>query len=48
MNSTEQRTNGSTATGFPPLRQPRSEIADRGTMRLGDCCIAAEFPPLRR
>jgi hypothetical protein len=32
---------------FPPLRQPRPEIADRGTVRLGDSCNAAVFPPHR-
>ena len=36
-----------TAAAFPPLRQPRPEIADRGTVRLGDGCITAEFPPRR-
>ena len=46
MNSTERLTNGSTVTGFPPLRQPKPEIADRGTVRLGDSCITAAFPPL--
>jgi len=46
MNPTERRTNGSTVTGFPPLVQPKPEIADRGTVRLGDSCITAGFPPL--
>ena len=46
MNSTGPLTNGSTVTGFPPLRQPKPEIADRGTVRLGDSCITAAFPPL--
>ena len=46
MNSTERLTNGSTVTGFPLLRQPKPEIADRGTVRLGDSCITAAFPPL--
>jgi len=32
---------------FPPLRQPKPEIADRGAVRLGDACITAEFPPHR-
>ena len=27
--------------------QPKPETADRGTVRLGDSCITAEFPPLR-
>jgi hypothetical protein len=47
MNSTERLTSGSKATGFPPLRRPKPETVDRGTVRLGDCCITAEFPPLR-
>jgi hypothetical protein len=47
MNSTERLTNGSTVTGFPSLRQPKPEIADRGTVRLGDANITAEFPPRR-
>jgi hypothetical protein len=46
MNSTERLTWG-TITGSPPLRQPRPEIVDRGTVRLGDACITAEFPPHR-
>src|SRR5215469_382882 len=33
---------------FPPLRQPKPEIVDRGTVRLGESCITAEFPPLRQ
>ena len=37
-----------TTAGFPPLRQPKTEIADRGTVRLGLSCITAGFPPLRR
>jgi hypothetical protein len=32
---------------FPPLRQPKPETADRGTVRLGESCITAEFPRLR-
>ena len=48
MNSTEPLTNGSTVTGFPPLQQPKPEIADRGAVRLGEACITAEFPPLRQ
>ena len=47
MNSTERPTYGSTLTGFPPLRQPKPETVDRGTVRLGDGCITAEFPPHR-
>jgi hypothetical protein len=29
--------------GFPALRQPKPEIADRGTVRLGSGMITAEF-----
>jgi hypothetical protein len=47
MNSTSRIICGCT-TAFPPLRQPRPEIVERGTVRLGDACITAEFPPLRR
>jgi hypothetical protein len=32
---------------FPPLRQPKPEITDRGTVRLGSASITAAFPPLR-
>jgi len=32
---------------FPPLRQPKPDTADRGTVRFGDGCITAEFPPHR-
>jgi hypothetical protein len=48
MNSSGPLTNGSTVRGFPPLRQPEPETADRGTVRLGDSCITAVFPPLRQ
>ena len=47
MNSPKRVTSDSTA-GFPPLQQPKPEIADRGTVRLGSSCITAGFPPLRR
>ena len=47
MNSTERLTCGSITTAFPALRQPKPEIADRGTVRLGEACITAEFPPRR-
>ena len=47
MNSTSRIICGCT-TAFPPLRQPKPEIADRGTVRLGSCCITAGFPPLRQ
>jgi hypothetical protein len=38
----------SIAAGFPPLRQPKPEIADPGAIRLGSSNIAAGFPPLRQ
>jgi hypothetical protein len=48
MNSTKRLTSRSTTTHSPALLcQPKPEIADRGTVRLGDGCITAEFP-LRR
>ena len=47
MNSTRRLICGST-TAFPPLRQPKPEIADRGVVRLGSACITAGFPPLRQ
>lgn len=47
MNSTERLTRRSITLGFPPLRQPKPETVDRGTVRLGDGCITAEFPPRR-
>ena len=48
MTSTKRLPNISvTAAAFPPLRQPKPEIADRGTVRLGDANITAEFPPRR-
>jgi len=47
MNSIGRLFCGST-TAFPPLRQPKPEIADRGTVRLGSACITGGFPPLRQ
>ena len=47
MNLIDCPSRGSLTTGFPPMRQPKPEIADRGTVRLGDACIAAEFPTAR-
>jgi len=47
MNSTGRLIYGSTYA-FPPLRQPKPEIADRGTVRLGSGSITAAFPPLRQ
>ena len=47
MNSTDWLICSST-TAFPPLRQPKPEIADSGTVRLGLSCITAGFPPLRQ
>ena len=43
MNSTERLTHGSITAGFPPLRQPKPETTDRGTVRLGAGCITAGF-----
>jgi hypothetical protein len=48
MNSTENLTRGPTTGGFPPLRQPKPETADTGTVRLGSGNITAGFPPLRQ
>jgi hypothetical protein len=48
MNSIKQLSCANTTAEFPPLRRPKPEIADRGTVRLGDSCITAVFPPLRR
>jgi hypothetical protein len=31
---------------FPKLQTPPPAITDRGTVRLGDACITAIFPPL--
>jgi hypothetical protein len=47
MNSTERLTRGSITAGFPLLRQPKPETVDRGTVRLGDGMITAEFLPRR-
>jgi hypothetical protein len=39
---------GCITAGFPPpLRQPKSETADRGAVRLGSGNITAAFPPRR-
>ena len=48
MNSTDSQTCGLITAGFPPLRQPKPEIADRGAVRLGSGSITAPFPPLYR
>jgi len=48
MNSTKRTTRGSMTAAFPALRQPKSEIADRGTVPLGSSCITAGFPVLRQ
>ena len=37
-----------TERGGQVLQLPKSEIADRGTVRLGSAGITANFPPLRR
>jgi hypothetical protein len=47
MNLIDRPNCGSLTTDSPPLRQPKPETADRGTVRLGDSCITAAFPPLR-
>ena len=46
MNSTELLNSGFITAAFPPLRMPKPEVTDRGTVRFGDANIAAEFPPL--
>jgi hypothetical protein len=48
MKSSDYPTCFSIAVAFPPLRQPKPEIADRGALRFGDACISAGFPPLRQ
>jgi hypothetical protein len=48
MNRSEWQTRAPLTAVFPPLRQPDPEIADRGTVRLGDSCITAVFPRLRQ
>ena len=47
MTSTQRLPSISINAAFPPLRHPKPEIADRGTVRLGDANITAEFPPRR-
>ena len=47
MNSTQRLSCVMTTTGFPPLRQPKPETTDRGTLRLGSGMITAGFPPRR-
>ena len=47
MNSTKRPTCRWITAGFPPLRQPKLEIADRGIVRLGSSGITADFPPRR-
>ncbi len=47
MTSTRRLPSISVTGTFPPLRQPKPETADRGTVRLGEACITAEFPPRR-
>jgi hypothetical protein len=48
MNLADQLTGGLNTAGFPPLRQPKPEITDRGVVRIGSSCITAGFPPLRQ
>ena len=45
MTSTHRFSTGPITAAFPPLRQPKPETVDRGTVRLGDSCITAAFPP---
>jgi hypothetical protein len=33
---------------MPALKAPKPEIEDRGTVRLGNGSITAEFPPLKQ
>ena len=47
MNSTSPLTCGTLATTLPPLRQPKPETADHGTVRLGSGMITAGFPAHR-
>jgi hypothetical protein len=47
MNSPERLTSGSITAGFPALRRPTPETADRGTVRFGSGSITAGFPPVR-
>ena len=47
MNSTGRLSRGSINAAFPPLRQPKPETADPGTVRLGAGCITAAFPLTR-
>ena len=48
MKPMQRPTCRSTASVFLPLRQPKPETADRGTVRLGSGSITAAFPPLRQ
>ena len=47
MTSTKRLPNISVTAAFPPLRQPKPETADRGTVRLGAGNITAAFPSRR-
>ena len=47
MTSTQRLSGVLITPALPPLRQPKPKIADRGTVRLGDANITAEFPPRR-
>ena len=49
MNRSEWQTLAPLTAVFPLLRQPEPEpeTADRGTVRFGDGCVTAEFPPRR-
>ena len=47
MNLIDRPNCGSLTTDAPPLRQPKPETADRGTVRLGSGMITAGFPLTR-
>jgi hypothetical protein len=38
----------STDKTMPALKAPKFEIEDRGTVRLGNGNVTAEFPPLKQ
>ena len=47
MTSTTWLLSISPDAAFPSLWQPKPEIVDRGTLRLGSGSITAAFPPRR-
>ena len=46
MTSTKRLPNISVTAAFPPLRQPKPETADRGTLRLGSGGGLSRFGPM--